>query len=120
MTLSNAEMKTVKEEYKNNYRRDLEKDCASETSGHFERLLVNRAKANRDESTTVDLEKAKKEAKDLWEAGEKNWGTDESRFNVILSNRNHEQLLATFAEYKKISGRDILNSIDREFTGDMK
>jgi len=117
---SNAEIRAIKEEYQKYYKRDLEKDCVSETSGHFKRLLVSMCQANRDESSTVDMAKAQKEAQDLYQAGEKKWGTDESRFNVILCSRNFKQLQATFHEYVKISQRDILNSIDREMSGDLK
>jgi len=117
---SNAELNRIKEEYRTYYKRDLEKDCVSETSGHFKRLLVSMCQANRDESTTVDMAKAQKEAQDLFQAGEKKWGTDESRFNVILASRSFNQLKATFDEYVKISQRDIINSIDREMSGDIK
>ncbi|XP_046844956.1 annexin A4-like isoform X2 [Xenia sp. Carnegie-2017] len=119
-TRSNAEIQKIKEEYKTYYKRDLEKDCVSETSGHFKRLLVSMCQANRDESGTVDMAKATKEANDLYQAGEKKWGTDESRFNVVLASRNFKQLNATFNEYVKIAQRDIMNSIDREMSGDLK
>jgi len=117
---SNAQINTIKEEYKKYYKRDLEKDCVSETSGNFKRLLVSMCQANRDETGTVDLAKAQKEANDLLQAGEKKWGTDESRFNVVLASRNFNQLKATFNEYVKLSQRDILNSIDREMSGNLK
>jgi len=119
-TLSNSEMQAVRDEYQTHYKRDLEKDCVSETSGHFKRLLVSMAQANRDESDLVDLDKAQKDAQDLYDAGEKVLGTDESRFNVILAQRNMAQLQAIFFEYKKISGRDILSSIEREMSSDLK
>jgi annexin A7/11 len=117
---SNAEINAIKAEYKSFYQRDLEKDCVSETSGHFKRLLVSMCQANRDESGTVDPEKAKKEAADLFQAGEKKMGTDESRFNVVLASRNFNQLRATYSEYVTVAQRDILNSIDREMSGDLK
>jgi len=119
-TRSNYDIEAIKREYKTYYQRDLEKDCVSETSGHFKRLLVSMCQANRDTSETVDMEKAKKEANDLFQAGEKKWGTDESRFNVILASRSYPQLKATFNEYVTISQRDLLNSIDREMSGDLK
>ena len=37
------------------------------------------------------------------QAGEKKWGTDESRFNVVLASRNFKQLNATFNEYIKVT-----------------
>ncbi|XP_064649735.1 annexin-B12-like [Lineus longissimus] len=119
-TRGNKEIDEIKQNYKEFYKRDLEKDCVSETSGHFKRLLVSMCQANRDESDTVDMAKATKEAQDLFQAGEKKWGTDESRFNVVLASRSPPQLRATFEEYVKISQRDILNSIDREMSGDLK
>ncbi|XP_065670429.1 annexin A4 isoform X2 [Hydra vulgaris] len=117
---TNSQIREIKQEYSNHFKRDLEKDCVSETSGHFKRLLVSMCQGNRDETGVVDLEKAKKEAAELYQAGEKKWGTDESRFNVILASRNFNQLKATFDEYVKISQRDILNTIDREMSGDLK
>jgi len=119
-TRSNQEISAIKAEYSSYYKRDLEKDCVSETSGHFKRLLVSMCQGNRDENQTVDIEKAKKEAMDLFQAGEKKWGTDESRFNVVLASRSYPQLRATFDEYVKVSQRDLLNSIDREMSGDLK
>jgi len=119
-TRSNQEIEEIKAEYKSYYQRDLEKDSVSETSGHFKRLLVSMCQANRDTNMEVDWAKAQKEAQDLYKAGEKKWGTDESRFNVVLASRSYPQLRATFDEYVKISQRDIMNSIDREMSGDLK
>lgn len=52
--------------------------------------------------SVVDREKAVREAKELYTAGEKKWGTDESTFNKILSLRHCYQLRATFDEYNKV------------------
>ena len=51
------------------------------------------------------MARAKKEAQELYQAGEKKWGTDESKFNHILATRSFPQLRATFDEYAKVRGR---------------
>jgi len=66
----------------------LEESIISETSGHLKRLLVALLQANRPEGNTIDRRKARNDAKALFEAGEKKFGTDESRFNVILCSRS--------------------------------
>ncbi|XP_074649159.1 uncharacterized protein LOC141904469 [Tubulanus polymorphus] len=133
-TRTNEEIQEIKECYKHKLGRDLEKDIVSETSGHFKRLLVSCCQANRAELTPADWEKvfksgaesvidrdlARKEAQQLFEAGEQKLGTDESIFVRIMTIRHFNQLRATFEEYARISGRDILNSVSREMSGDLK
>ena len=65
----------------------MEEDIISETGGNLKRLLVSMIQANRPAGNTIDRRKARKDAKDLLEAGAEKWGTDESRFNVILCSR---------------------------------
>lgn len=117
---SNEQIYEMKTRYRTLFSRDLEKDLMSETSGHFKRLLVSLCQGARETTTTVDTAKAEKEAKDLHDAGEKRWGTDESRFNQVLALRSFPQLRATFDAYARLAHRDILNSIDREMSGDLK
>ena len=63
---------------------------------------VHALQGAREETSAVDMEKAKREAQELYQAGEKKWGTDESKFNVILATRSFPQLRATFDEYIKV------------------
>ena len=44
-----------------------------------------------------------REARELYQAGEQKWGTDESKFNLILCVRSFAQLKATFDEYIKVN-----------------
>ena len=60
------------------FNKELEKDVKGDTSGYFKKLLVSQIQGNRDESPTFDRTAAKKDAKDLFAAGEAKWGTDES------------------------------------------
>ena len=56
----------------------------------------------REEGVAVDMAKATKEAQELYAAGEKKLGTDESKFNHILATRSFPQLRATFDAYIKV------------------
>jgi annexin A7/11 len=97
-TKDNAQIAAINAAYATQFPgRVLEKDIVSETSGHFKRLLVSCCQGNRDESTTVNVEKAKKEAQQIFDAGEKKWGTDESVFNKILQLRSRPQLYASLS-----------------------
>ncbi|XP_052267220.1 annexin A7-like isoform X2 [Dreissena polymorpha] len=133
-TRTNAEIKEINACYQQHYHRSLEKDIVDDTSGHFKRLLVSCCQANRAELTpdqwqrlqtqgpeaVIDRNLAREDANKLFQAGEKKLGTDESAFLSVLAIRNYFQMRATFEEYVKISGRDILSSIDREMSGDLK
>eukprot|EP00112_Aurelia_sp_Birch-Aquarium-sp1_P021920 Seg6005.1 transcript_id=Seg6005.1/GoldUCD/mRNA.D3Y31 product="Annexin A7" protein_id=Seg6005.1/GoldUCD/D3Y31 len=119
-TRTNVELREINAAYTRLYDRNLEKDVHSETSGHFRRLLISQVQGARDESPAVDLAKAQQEAQELYKAGEARWGTDETRFNVILASRSYPQLRATFEEYRKICKHSIEQSIDREMSGDLK
>nr|KAG5700519.1 hypothetical protein BaRGS_025231 [Batillaria attramentaria] len=119
-TRTNDQLKAIKEAYKANYGKELEADVAGDTSGHFKRLLIGCLQANRPEGQEFDRNKAKQDAQALFEAGEKKWGTDESRFNVVLVSRSYPQLRATFQEYAKLANKDIEDSISSEMSGDLK
>lgn len=133
-TRTNAEIREINECYKLHYHRTLERDIMDDTSGHFKRLLVSCCQANRSELTPQQLQRvqyegaecvidrnlARDDAQKLFQAGEKKMGTDESVFLQVMALRHYYQLRATFEEYVKISGRDILSSVSREMSGDLE
>ncbi|XP_033102666.1 double zinc ribbon and ankyrin repeat-containing protein 1-like [Anneissia japonica] len=119
-TRTNSSIEAIKEAYEEEYDKDLEEDVEDDTSGHFGRILISVLQGSRPEGDVVDPDKAKNDANDLYKAGEDKWGTDESRFNVILASRSYAQLRATFEEYSKISKNDIETAIKKEMSGDLK
>ncbi|XP_033887484.1 annexin A11-like [Acipenser ruthenus] len=117
---SNAEIQEINRAYKTEFKKSLEDAIRSDTSGHFERLLVSLCQGNRDESQNVDITLAKQDAQALYAAGENKVGTDESKFNAILCTRSKAHLRAVFHEYQQMCGRDIEKSICREMSGNLE
>lgn len=116
---SNDEIKAVKDAYKKLYKKDLAEELQSETSGYFGRLLFSLAQASRAEND-VDESNAAEDANALLEAGEKSWGTDESRFNVVMASRSFAQLELIFQKYQQISNKTLEEAIKSEMSGDIE
>ena len=73
------------------YKRDLEKDVKSETSGTLRKLLIAWLQCIRSTHVNPNPEQSKAIAEEMYKAGEAKMGTDESVFNkyfwlYLLSN----------------------------------
>ncbi|NXM64008.1 ANX11 protein, partial [Illadopsis cleaveri] len=117
---SNEHIQELSRVYKAEYKKTLEEAIKSDTSGHFQRLLISLAQGNRDESTNVDMSVVQRDVQELYAAGENRLGTDESKFNAILCARSRAHLRAVFSEYQRMCNRDIESSICREMSGDLE
>ncbi|XP_054613819.1 annexin A3b [Dunckerocampus dactyliophorus] len=117
---SNRQIKAMSEAYLAETGRLLLHDLKSEVSGDYGEALLILAEGKRDESSGVDGAKAKADAKALYEAGEKKWGTDEGRFIDVLCHRSVPQLRQTLVEYKNISKKTLQESIESEMSGNLE
>ncbi|KAK9522092.1 hypothetical protein VZT92_018581 [Zoarces viviparus] len=117
---SNQQIKALTDVYLEETEKKLTLDLRTEVSGDFATALLLLAEGERDENTTVDAGEAKEDAQSLYDAGEKKWGTDESKFIEILCQRSIPQLRQTLVEYKNISGKTLQQSIEGEMTGDLE
>ncbi|XP_056387360.1 annexin A11 isoform X2 [Hyla sarda] len=117
---SNAEIHEINRVYKVEFKKTLEQALKSDTSGHFQRLLISLSQGNRDESTNVDMSLVQRDVQELYAAGENRLGTDESKFNAILCARSRAHLNAVFHEYQRMCNRDLEKSICREMSGDLE
>jgi len=117
---SNDEITAIKAAYKRLYKKNLGEELQSETGGYFKRLLFSLSQASRNEGDDVNGDNAAADAQALMEAGEATWGTDESRFNVILASRSFAQLEQIFSHYENISEKGIEAAIKGEMSGDIE
>ncbi|XP_010779905.1 annexin A3-like isoform X2 [Notothenia coriiceps] len=117
---SNQQIKALSDVYLEETEKMLTLDLKSEVSGDFSNALLLLAEGKREDNTAVDADKAKEDAKTLYDAGEKKWGTDETKFVDILCNRSIPQLRQTLVEYKNISGKTLQHSIEGEMSGELE
>ncbi|CAH1255320.1 ANXA7 [Branchiostoma lanceolatum] len=122
-TKNNEEIEELKAAYSELYDgNSLEDDIENETSGHFKRLLVSLCNAQREEGgeDDVDEDQAEEDAREIYEAGEGQRGTDESKFNSVLALRSFAHLRAMFEKYNDLAGQSIDSMIDDECDGPVK
>ncbi|KAK7895618.1 hypothetical protein WMY93_020943 [Mugilogobius chulae] len=117
---SNKQIKALSEAYLAATGKALLHDLKGEVSGEYGKALLILAEGKRDEGTGVDAAKAKADAKALYEAGEKKWGTDEDKFIDILCHRSVPQLRQTLVDYKEISKKTLQESIESEMSGNLE
>ncbi|XP_015281357.1 PREDICTED: annexin A6 isoform X1 [Gekko japonicus] len=117
---TNQQIHALVEAYKDAYERDLEEDVVTDTSGHFKKMLIVLLQGTREEDDVVSEDLVEQDAKDLLDAGEVKWGTDEAQFIYILGSRSKQHLRLVFDEYLKIAGKPIDSSIRGELSGDFE
>ncbi|KAK7794121.1 hypothetical protein R5R35_012611 [Gryllus longicercus] len=115
---NNQEIKLIVDAYERLYDRPLAEHVCSETSSDFRRLLTLIITGVRND-LSVDRDRAREAAEQLYAAGELKFGTDEEVFNKIMAHESFPQLKLIFEAYKEISGRTIEQALQNELSGEL-
>ena len=107
----------IKEKFKEKYNKDLVSEIKSETSGDYRKAVMNLLENERSQNTSPDLESCKKIAEELYHAGEKKLGTDESVFMKYFTSLSADELALVGKEYHKNYKKNIVEVINNEFSG---
>ena len=120
-TRSPQQLREIKEVFQREYKKDLVKYVESETSGHFKKILVAILQCQRhDNNFPVDQNVCYQEAQQLYSGGQGRWGTDEGIFTKIFATRSNMEIYYIAQSYQQLSGRNLLDALDSEFSGDAK
>jgi len=117
-TKTNAEIKIIKEKYKQKYDVELEEELSSDTSGDFRNLMVSLVCGDRADDDHLNFDQANEDVTKLVEAGPAKWGTDEGTINYILCTRSRTQLEYTFKKFEDEVGTSIEEMIKDEIEDD--
>jgi hypothetical protein len=98
----------------------LEHTVKGETSGDFKKVLEKLLEGKRMPYTAMDPNQAEKIAKDLYDAGEKRIGTNDSFFIHIFTTYPPEFLQLVDAHYTRRYGHSLKHAVEKETSGDYK
>ncbi|KJH53032.1 Annexin [Dictyocaulus viviparus] len=116
------QMKAIRIAYEREFKKPLEHEVASETSGEFKDLLVALITGSRDSGHDTNDAMAKDDAIRLYADGKAKLVAKDapSHFLKILASENQYQLRKIFAEFAELSGSTIEKAIEKEFSGDLQ
>lgn len=111
-TRPNWMLKKIKENYKNKYNVELEKDVIGDTSGDFQKLLVTLLQCNRSQNKNPNIEKCIEISQEL--------NNDGKIFNKYFGNCSPMELMTIAREYHRKFGQSIIKLIEDKFSGDIQ
>lgn len=122
MARTNAEMELLKKTYFELYTKDLGRELDKDLGGHYEQLIVNCLQASEQEYDpdyhTED--KAREDAKALYEMGQGKWGTNEKGLFKMLCSMPSRHLSAVNKIYAEEYGYTIPKVMQKELAGDLE
>ena len=107
----------IKKKFQEKYGKELIPEVKSETSGEYQKTALLLLEGNRNTNSSPDLENCTKIAKELYDAGEGEIGTNEEVFIKYFTSLSPEELMLTCKEYHKNYKKNMLDTIENEFDG---
>jgi len=115
------EILEIKDAFQRMFKKSLDKEIKSETSGDFYKLLLHILTIPRsNDKSTVNPNKVMEDASNLYKSGEGRKGTDETVFIDILGSRSFVHLRAVFSSYEKQYGKPFHVAAKKETSGDFQ
>ena len=114
------ELLAIKQTYAANYGETLDNAIAGDTSGDYQKLLLQLLQCQRSNNPQPNMNVCMNDAAALYQAGEGKWGTDEATFINVFAHRSPAELAAINQYYKQNSNKGLLGAINSEFSGETK
>jgi len=102
------------------FKKDLVSTIKSETSGHYEDVLVALVTRQPPPYGYVNAATVQADAQAFYKAGEGRLGTNDHEYIRILTSNSNAHLLAVDQAYRTMSKRDMLSAIDSETSGNYR
>ena len=110
----------IKAKFQEKYGKDLVAEIKSETSGDYQKIVLQLLEGGRQENAQADLQKCSGIADELYKAGEDKLGTDEATFIKYFTSLSPAELLLVCKEYHKKYKKNMVDVISSEFDGNVK
>ena len=110
----------IKAKFQEKYGKDLVAEIKSETSGDYQKIVLNLLEGNRGKNSSPEQENCAKIAKEIYDAGEGKLGTNEEVFIKYFTSLSPDELLMVCREYEKNHKKHMLDTLEGEFDGNEK
>lgn len=118
-TMSNNEIRRICATYQQMFGKRLEQGIQEDQNGNFKKLLVILIAGQRDESTDVDLKKAKSQAEQLNKHFSKTI-TEEKQILEMLCTESFSQIAMINSEYQKLTGSALEKTVKKNISDNLK
>ena len=113
-------LEQIKVKYQEKYGENLVEKLKKETSGGYQKIIINLLEGNRNQNDKPDLETCSNIADEIYKAGEGKIGTNEEVFIKYFTTLSKEEILMVCQEYHRKYSKTMLDVLHNEFSGNNK